>query len=187
MRKLVTTAALLAPAAAFFGSLYATYRLVFYSPNDRQNDDHAIAHTSQMDVFREQISEMINAADAVPYEPVEIRSHDGLVLRARYYHQSDDAPLMLCFHGYRGTPRRDFSGGIQIMLLAGHNILMAEQRAHCGSEGHTITFGVEERYDCLDWIRWAQGRFGEDKPIFLVDEPRYEKIVLGFVDRVRGE
>ena len=130
MRKLVTTAALLAPAAAFFGSLYATYRLVFYSPNDRQNDDHAIAHTSQMDVFREQISEMIDAADAVPYEPVEIRSHDGLVLRARYYHQSDD---------------------------------------------------------CLDWIRWAQGRFGEDKPIFLVDEPRYEKIVLGFVDRVRGE
>lgn len=94
-------------------------------------------------------------------------SRDGLKLQARYYHQSDDAPLVLCFHGYRGTPFRDFSGGTGLYRSTGFNLLMVEQRAHCSSEGHTITFGVKERYDCLDWIKYARERFGEEREMLL--------------------
>ncbi len=54
------------------------------------------------------------------------------------------------------------------MLREGHNVLMIEERAHLESEGHTITFGIKERYDALDWIRYALQRFGEDTRIILV-------------------
>ena len=168
MRKLAAATALLAPAAASVGTLYATYRYAFHSPNSRQNDDHAVAHTSQMDPLSDRIHGMIDAAQAIPYESVWITCRDGLQLHARYYHSRDGAPLNICFHGYRGTPRRDFSGGIQIMLKAGQNVLMVEQRAHCESEGSTITFGVKERYDCLDWIHYALDRFGRGTKILLV-------------------
>lgn len=110
---------------------------------------------------------MIDAVNSLPYERVTIRSHDGLTLSGRYYHQRDGAPLNICFHGYRGTPSRDFSGGFQIMRRQGHNVLMIEERAHKNSQGHTITFGVEERYDCLDWIRYALERFGPQTRIVL--------------------
>lgn len=165
---MVPVALVLLSAAVFFGSTYAIYRFGFYSPNKRQNDDYAVASTPQMDARHEEIRCLIHAARELPFESVHIRSHDGLLLTGRYYHRQDGAPLSICFHGYRGTPTRDFSGGIQIMLRQGHNVLMVEERAHCSSQGHTITLGVKERFDCLDWIRYALDRFGSDTKIILV-------------------
>jgi len=48
----------------------------------------------------------------------------------------------------------------------GHNVLLIDQRSHGRSQGHTITFGVQERKDVLDWIRYAGERFGK-VPILL--------------------
>ena len=152
----------------FLAVCYGIYRFAFYSPNRTQNDDHSVAHTPQMDPMRDHIMEMIDAVRAIPYEPVSIRSHDGLELHAKYYHLRDGAPLDICFHGYRGTPARDFSGGTQIMRREGHNLLMIQERAQCGSGGHTITFGIQERYDCLDWLDYAIERFGPGTKIILV-------------------
>lgn len=42
-----------------------------------------------------------------------------------------------------------------------------DQRAHGDSEGHTITFGVRERMDCLLWCRYAVEHFGTDCEIWL--------------------
>ncbi|MBQ9685120.1 MAG: alpha/beta hydrolase [Oscillospiraceae bacterium] len=147
---------------------YGIYRFGFYSPNKTQNNDYSVADTPQMNAMRGEILAMIDAVNELPFERVTIQSHDGLTLCARYYHQWEGAPLNICFHGYRGTPARDFSGGTQIMLRQGHNLLMVEQRAQCGSQGHTITFGIEERYDCLDWVHYAIARFGADTKIILV-------------------
>ena len=155
-------------ALLFLGSCYWVYRFGFYSPNRTQNDDFAVAVIPKKDPRRPGVEAMIAAVRELPYEPVSIRSHDGLRLCGRYYHQHDGAPLDICFHGYRGTPARDFSGGTQIILREGHNLLMIEERAHCSSGGHTITFGIEERRDCLDWVRYALERFGPDTRILLV-------------------
>ena len=46
-------------------------------------------------------------------------------------------------------------------------MLMIEERAHCSSEGHTISFGINERYDVLNWTRYAAERFGPDTKILL--------------------
>ena len=118
----------------FFGSCFWVYRFGFYSPNRTQNDDFAVAVVPKGDPRRPAVEAMIAAVRELPYESVSIRSHDGLRLCGRYIHQHDGAPLDICFHGYRGTPARDFSGGTQIILREGHNLLMIEERSHCSSE-----------------------------------------------------
>ncbi len=157
----------LALAAILLGAAYVTYRMVFYSPNKTQNDDFSLPVSDQTEPLLETIKTMIREVNAIPYERVSVTSSDGLRLAGRYYHQRDGAPLAILFHGYRGTPARDFSGGTQLYRDEGFNLLMIEERAHCTSEGHTVTFGVKERQDCLKWVEYARKRFGEDTPVLL--------------------
>ena len=146
---------------------FLIFRLTLYTPNKTQNNDLHLYESRQMEPFREQVLGMIRELNARPFETVSITSFDGLKLYGRYYHQKDGAPLAICFHGYRGTPSRDFSGGTRIYLQKGYNLLMAEQRGHKRSEGHRITLGVKERLDCLFWARFAEERFSENTPAML--------------------
>lgn len=157
----------LALATLVFAAAYAAFRLIFHSPNRTQNDDFYLAPSEQTDALRDTILAMIRAAKEIPCERVQATSFDGLRLFGRYYRQRDGAPLAILFHGYRGTPMRDFSGGVRSYLDAGFNLLLIEQRGHCTSEGHVITFGINERRDCLTWIDFARERFGDDVQILL--------------------
>ena len=103
-----------------------------------------------------------------PCESVTIVSADGLTLSGRYYHVRDGAPLDLCFHGYRSHPFTDFSGGAELSLSMGHNLLLVDQRAHGKSEGRTISFGILERQDVLCWANYAAERFGDQVQIILL-------------------
>ena len=98
---------------------------------------------------------------------VAIQSYDGLTLWGRYYHVADGAPLDIAFHGYRSSGLTDFCGGAQISRELGHNLLLVDQRAHGKSQGRTITFGIKERYDVLNWVEYALQRFGPDTNILL--------------------
>ena len=158
------------PAAlAGLGALLVSgiYRYVYYSPLGKQNDDYHILAPIQTEEQYSRTIALIDALNARPYEAVSIRSRDGLRLSGRYYHTAEGAPLAILCHGYRGTPSRDFCGGADICFRAGMNVLLIEERAHCSSGGHTITFGVRERFDVLDWIRYAVQRFGADTRILL--------------------
>lgn len=158
---------ILALAVLVLLASYIVFRLLFRSPNKLQNDDFYMAPSEQTDALRETINDMIRALNTVPYERVSITSFDGLKLCGRYYHQADGAPLAILMHGYRGTPSRDFSGGAQSYLAAGFNLLLIEQRAHCTSAGHVISFGVNEHRDCRAWIDFARERFGKEVRIML--------------------
>lgn len=146
---------------------FVTYKMVFWSPYKSQSDIHYIPADEQYQPKREQMLRYIDDFHARPYEKVEITSHDGLKLAGRYYHVSDNGLLAICIHGYRGTAIRDFCGGSRLFGARGQNILLIDQRAHSESGGHTITFGVKERLDCLDWINYAIKRFGSDVKIIL--------------------
>ena len=146
---------------------YITYRICFHSPHKGQNDIYNIPQGEQYERRRERMVSMITQTAAIPCEIVAMTNRKGMVLKGRYYHQQDGAPVAICFHGYRGTSIRDFSGGCQYALELGHNVLMIDQRAHSLSEGHTIGFGVTERLDCLDWIDYVIERCGKDVEIAL--------------------
>lgn len=85
-----------------------------------------------------------------------------------YYSFAEKAPIVLMFHGYRSSATRDGMGIFRISKEKGYNLFMANQRAHRESGGRSITFGVKERYDCLEWVNYFVERFGEDTKIILV-------------------
>ena len=110
---------------------------------------------------------LIKEMDQIPFEPVRIKSFDGLELFGRYYHVADGAPLQIEFHGYKSYGIRDFCGGNKMAREKGHNTLIVDHRAHGNSQGRIISFGINERRDCLAWAEYAKERFGEDVPVIL--------------------
>ena len=146
---------------------FLCYFKAFYSPFKKQNDDCILLDLPAFKPLEKGLVANIKKIQQIPYKDVEITSYDGLKLHANYYHNKDGAILAICFHGYRGTPIRDFSGGVKAYLDMGYNVLLVHQRAHKDSEGHTITFGIKESKDCLSWIRYALRRFGTKQKIIL--------------------
>lgn len=145
---------------------YICYRIAFFSPNKNRE---GIPETKgkQYEPHREAMRRIFSQLAARNYEDVTIVSRDGLRLAGKYYHVRDDAPLAIAFHGYRSCSLTDFAGGSEICFEMGQNLLLVDQRAHGRSQGKSITFGIEERFDCLSWVNYAVARFGSDIPIFL--------------------
>lgn len=159
---IIIIAALILTAAAL--SYYA-YRKAFLSDRKRQEDwDGFIRRAGEEGP---QVRELMEQLKEITAEDVFINSFDGLKLHGRYYHVKDGAPLDIQFHGYNGNAMRDFCGGNKISRESGHNSLLIDQRAHGMSRGKTISFGINERKDCLSWVRYAVERFGEDTEIVL--------------------
>ena len=145
--------------------LHYGYKLAFYY-TDPNASPYAYGTGEQITACKAVLDDCIAEFDAAPFEQVQIQSRDGLTLYGNYYHVADGAPLEIQFHGYKGNAIRDFSGSWRIAKEAGRNVLLVDQRCHGRSQGHTITFGVKERFDCLEWIHYAVQRFG-DVPMML--------------------
>ena len=154
-------------AASVLLAAWLAYRKAFYSSPRHREELTAIPEGAQYQRHAKRMGELIEMMRTHPYERVEITARDGTGLSGRYIHVADGAPLQIQFHGYRGGPVRDFCGGNKLAREMGQNTLVVEQRAQGPSGGHTITFGILERYDCLDWIEYALARFGEDTKIML--------------------
>lgn len=142
------------------------YRQVFVCPKKRP-EQVKFPSGSQYQPYKEQAEELIARIRELPYEEVSIYSQDGLKLYGKYYEQKSGAPLEILFHGYHGAAERDFCGGFWLAREAGHNILLVDERGHGKSEGRVLSFGINERYDCLEWTKYATERFGPDTKIVL--------------------
>lgn len=142
--------------------------LVFYIPTRHpERDPHPVPQGKDYRPYHEKMREWIRQTDLLPREPVSITSFDGLTLRGSYFEAAPGAPVELMFHGYRGSARRDLSGGVGRRLALGHSVLLIDQRAGGGSDGHITTFGIRESRDCLDWTDYAVRRFGPDCKLIL--------------------
>jgi len=145
---------------------YIAYRMTFFADRSKTEDIYAMT-PGMTEADFPKMKELVDRMAARPFEWVYITSDDGLKLAARYYHVADGAPVQIHCHGYRGTSGRDLSGGNMLSHEAGHNALVIDQRGCGKSGGHTITFGIKERYDVCRWIEYVIGRFGEDVKIIL--------------------
>ena len=147
---------------------YYAYRVTFYAaPRKGDEDAYLIPTEEQYQKDKDKLRQCIVNLDQMEFQPVTIRSFDGRKLFGRYYHTKDGAPVQIQFHGYRGSALRDLCGGTPLALKMGHNVLLVDQRSHGRSDGKTITFGVLERRDCAEWVKYVQKQFGEDTPIVL--------------------
>ena len=154
-------------AVLVLGISYCCYWVAFYNPERRHAEPVPMPRNWRSGAEGEKLRTLYSRMCRTPAEVVEIVSHDGLKLGGRYYHLHDGAMLQIQFHGYRGCGERDLCGLHRLARDMGHNTLVVSQRANGASEGHTITFGIKEKYDCLAWVRYAAQRFGEDVPMVL--------------------
>ncbi len=164
---LITAISLAGIAVIFFVFIYIIYRIVFYTPVGFQKDLYFMPLTDQVKKVKPSMDKAIDKVLSLPYEQVFISSYDGLRLAGKYYHFKDGAPLDISFHGYRGNYARDMSGSAAISVKTEHNFLLIDQRGHGLSQGHTLSFGIKERFDVLSWVDYAVKRFGDSVKILL--------------------
>ena len=148
---------------------YICYRITFYAPKRKplQEDEFDIPHGEIYEPWRESMVQWTKEVRAMPHEEFSIMSHDGLKLYARFYEYAPGAPIELMFHGYRGSAERDLSGGVQRCRKLGRSTFLVDQRCSGKSDGHTITFGIQEHKDCLAWVDFMVKHFGPDVKIIL--------------------
>ena len=134
-------------------SLICFFR-VFYSPERRilGEDEYEIPEGEIYEVYRDQMVGWIKEVRAMPSEDVSITSFDGLTLRGKYYECKKGAPVEIMFHGYQGNSERDMGGGVFRSFALCHNVLVVDHRASGRSDGHVISFGINEKKDCLSWV-----------------------------------
>ncbi len=145
----------------FFGLLYLLYCKAFYH-KPRVYKDVKLPKKWLGDNY-DRCKELYDAAAAEEYEAVNIISSDGTPLFGRLYLRDAKKPFVIMMHGYKGTALIDFCGGSAMVNRFGYNKLIIDQRAHGMSGGHTITFGVKECHDCVNWINYVLSRFGDVK------------------------
>lgn len=163
---MLTAVIILVLLILIFAGLYASYYKTFYSPH-RDASETESPEMLKGHPYGEETRSHTARLYELPCEYLHARSFDGLRLSARYYQGDPEKPLCICFHGYRGSAVRDFSGTGLYLIDEGYNVILVDERAHWRSQGHTITYGINERCDVLTWIEVANRRFGAEKPIFL--------------------
>ncbi|MBE6131341.1 MAG: alpha/beta fold hydrolase [Erysipelotrichaceae bacterium] len=148
--------------------LYIIYRKSFYFNPKKPKQSLDYLEYEKMKPYRETLVNLITNASKLPYEKVTIKSFDGLTLAAKLYLKDPNQPFDILVHGYKSFGIKDFSGGINLSLDNNHNVLLIDHRAHGESEGHIISFGINERYDVLSWIYYLNNRFGNNIIISLM-------------------
>lgn len=97
-----------------------------------------------------------------------IRSHDGLLLEARFLPaEKETNKTVLAVHGYLSDGERDYAVIARFFHEAGYNVLLLDNRAHGASEGKYIGFGCLEREDCYRWIQYLNRKYEGNCEIFL--------------------
>jgi len=143
------------------------YRMAFQAPKHLEERKYYLPQGKQYEVHHDTLKASIEKLFEFPYEPIYISAFDGTKLFGRFYRGQENTPVHLLFHGYKGNPYVDFSGGCRMALEMGHSVILVDQRSHGQSDGGTITFGIKERRDVESWIQCANELLGENTPVFL--------------------
>ena len=136
-----------------FSISYIAYKMAFYNDPNKEIDLYDSPVVSNDENCKNIVDSLIDEFKAIPYEEICITSFDGLKLKAKYYHLDDKAPIQIQCHGYKES---------------NFNTLVISHRAHDGSGGNSITFGIKERQDVLSWIKYLNERFQSKNEIILV-------------------
>ncbi len=100
-------------------------------------------------------------------ETVEITSHDGITLVGHWYPCENAKRVILAMHGWRSSWTRDFGLSVDFWHDNGCSILFAEQRGQNNSGGEYMGFGLYERYDCIEWLKYLRENKNTDLPVYL--------------------
>ncbi len=140
---------------------------IFYTTRRKKWAEYPVPAGEIYEPHHEKMIEWIKFARSLPHTEVSIRSFDGLKLVGTYYEFEKGAPIDILFHGYKGCAAQDLSGGVYRCQQLGHNVLIVDHRAAGKSEGHVITFGINESCDALSWINYVIENIDPNAEILL--------------------
>ena len=169
--KLSATAALTTAIAAVPPYLQTRYLVkVALDREGPKGMKRAGARISGAHADKEFLSELKQAAQRLAEkenETVKLVSHDGTVLFGHWFSRENAKRVIIAMHGWRSSWNSDFGLTAEFWESNDCSVLYAEQRGQNNSGGACMGFGLTERYDCLDWIRWVIDRCGREIPIYL--------------------
>ena len=155
-------------ALVFFSTCYICFRLPFYvSKKQKLNPPSDLPFGEGLANYNQIMKVWMDEFETTPYVTFKIKSYDNLDLYARYYENVKGAPVEIMFHGYRGSAKRDLSGGLYRCKKLSRNALIVDMRASGKSHGKVITFGIKERYDVKSWADFAYNHFGDNVPLII--------------------
>ncbi len=130
---------------------------IFFDKSTKRDDiNKSYAMVNPDDSWYDTITTIHKSLDEIqklPHETLEIRSDDGLNLKAIYYpHENGSDVTVICIHGLKSHAEREFAFPGLFYHSLGFNVLIIYQRAHGLSEGERISFGVFEHLDVMRWV-----------------------------------
>ena len=129
-------------------------RIIFHSLMKRPDIMKAYKMVGPEDSWYDTITTVHNSLAQIqklPHENWEIKSHDGLNLKAVFYPGTTNK-TMIWVHGYTSHGERESAFPGLFYHSLGYNVLIPYLRAHGPSEGKYISFGPMESMDIKGWI-----------------------------------
>ena len=87
----------------FIMFLVVCFFMAFYSPTRKKT--RVIPKGKIYEEWHDVLQAYADEVATLPCREVEIKSHDGLTLRGKYFEYSPDAPIELMLHGYKEIGR----------------------------------------------------------------------------------
>lgn len=101
------------------------------------------------------------------HQVVRITGHDGTELVGHLFRAANQKRVVVAMHGWRSCWARDFGPVADFLRENGCTVLYAEQRGQGESGGEYMGFGMIERFDCLEWVKWLNANGFSDCPLYL--------------------
>lgn len=164
--------------AAFVGAMsYATAKLISDTALNREEPrvmkklKNAVAGSNPEGRLSSKIkNELKNGAELLLSREAEtptITAKDGITLNAHWVPHPNPKRIIIAMHGWRSSWTHDFCSIASFWYDSGCSVLYPDQRGQQGSGGDYMSFGMLERFDCLEWINWVNEKCGADLPIYL--------------------
>ena len=114
-----------------------------------------------------QIQQAGQRLSAKSHTVIHIQSSDGIQLTGHWMPSQRPKRIVVAMHGWRSSWDNDFGMIADFLLDNECSVLFAEQRGQGKSGGKYMGFGLMERYDCLEWVNWANEQTGGNCPVYL--------------------
>lgn len=88
---------------------------------------------------------------------VYIESNDGLKLHAYEFYNEKSNNWIIVVHGFSSSANLMLSYVLKLSKTM--NVLYIDQRGHGQSEGNYTSFGIKEKYDVLNWIKYLNKQY----------------------------
>jgi pimeloyl-ACP methyl ester carboxylesterase len=136
-------------------------------PHGIKDSDMKLSGSDNERTDIEHYTAAIEKLEARPHKLVTINARDGEKLIGHLFSYENAKRTILAMHGWRSSWSGDFALIADFWLSEGCNVLFVEQRGQNNSGGDCMGFGLLERHDCLEWIKYLNKNGYSSLPIYL--------------------